>query len=42
MVGVGGVGNRVLCGFPSGCGRVLCVHRRATVHALFVGRGVAD
>ena len=27
--------NRVLDGFPSGCGRVLCVRRRGTVHALF-------
>jgi hypothetical protein len=33
---VGAVGNRVLCGFPSPCGRVLCVHRDGSVHALCV------
>ena len=30
---VGAVGNRVLCGFPSPCGRVLCVRRDGGVHA---------
>lgn len=31
---VGAVGNRVLCGSPSPCGRVLCVHRDGSVHTL--------
>jgi hypothetical protein len=31
---VGAVGNRVLCGFPSPCGRVLGVHRDGSVQAL--------
>ena len=35
MMRVGAVGNRVLCGFPSPCGRVLGVHRDGSVHALF-------
>ena len=30
---VGAVGNRVLCGFPSRGGRVLCVHGDGSVHA---------
>ena len=30
---VGGVGNRVLRGFPSRGGRVLCVHGDGSVHA---------
>ena len=30
---VGAVGNRALCGFPSSCGRVLCVHRSGGVHS---------
>ena len=30
---VGAVGNRVLRGFPSPCGRVLGVHRDGSVHA---------
>src|SRR5437899_11658245 len=34
MMGVGAVGNRVLCGFPNPCGRVLGVHRDGSVHAL--------
>ena len=36
VMGVGGVGNpRSLRVFQATCGRVLCVHRRDTVHALF-------
>ena len=38
-MGVGAVGNRVLCGFPNPCGRGLGVHRDDSVHALC--RGVA-
>jgi hypothetical protein len=30
---VGAVGNCGLCGFPSRCGRVLCVHSDGSVHA---------
>ena len=30
---MGAVGNRALCGFPSSCGRGLCVHRSAGVHS---------
>ena len=37
-MGVDGVGNpRCVRVFQATCGRVLCVHRRGTVHALFVG-----
>ena len=36
VMGVGGVGNpRAVRVFQATCGRVLCVHRRDTVHALF-------
>ena len=35
MMRVGAVGNRGLCGFPSRCGRVLCVHRGGSVHIVF-------
>jgi hypothetical protein len=36
-MGVGGVGNpRGVRVFHATCGRVLGVHRRGTVHALFV------
>ncbi len=44
-MGVGGVGNpRSVRVFQATCGRVLGVHRRGTVHALFVivARGAAD
>jgi hypothetical protein len=34
VMGVGAVGNRVLRGFPSPCGRVLGVHRGGGVHAV--------
>jgi hypothetical protein len=33
MMRVGAVGNRVLRGFPSPCGRVLGVHGDGRVHA---------
>ena len=33
MMRVGAVGNRVLCGFPRPCGRVLGVQRAGSVHA---------
>jgi hypothetical protein len=33
MMRVGAVGNRVLGGFPSPGGRVLCVHGDGSVHA---------
>jgi len=36
---VGAVGNRVLCGFPSSCGRVLCVHGSGGVHSPRGGAG---
>jgi hypothetical protein len=32
MMGVGAFMNRVLCGFPNPCGRVLAVHRDDSVH----------
>ena len=44
-MGVGGVGNpRAVRVFQAACGRVLCVHRRGTVHALCTGaaREAAD